>query len=294
MNRRTTSVAMTAATAEALREHVDRFDGQEDICLAVYRPSTGTTRTTALITSVITPETGERHVHGNASIEGEYVLRAAAIAREQGQGLVLCHSHPGGRGWQSMSGPDFDAESSFANLVRELTGRPLVGVTYAGADRSWSGRHWDHGTGRNVSPTYCDNVRVIGDCLRITWNNELVPDRRATRAQRRSVSCWGPQVHSDLVRRKVLVIGVGSVGLDVAVRLAATGMTDVGIMDFDTVEPGNLDRLIGATVTDAALARAKTDVANRLMHSATTANEPVFRFYDQSICEPDGVAIALD
>src|SRR5580692_1998348 len=116
MRSRTTSTAMTAATADTLQAHVDRADGQEDICLATYRPSTGCTRTTALITSVITPQPLERHVHGNASIEGDYVLRAAVIAHQRGEGLALCHSHPGGRGWQSMSAPDFDAESSFANL----------------------------------------------------------------------------------------------------------------------------------------------------------------------------------
>ena len=138
MTYRSTSVAMSAATANELRSHVDRPDGQEDICLCTYRPSTGSTRTTALLTSVITPEPGERHVHGNASIEGDYVLRAAIVAHERGDGLALCHSHPGARGWQSMSAPDFDAESSYANLVRELTGHPLVGITYAGSDHSWS------------------------------------------------------------------------------------------------------------------------------------------------------------
>lgn len=290
----TTSVAMTVATSDSLRAHLDRPDGQEDICLAAYRPSTGATRTTALITSVITPEPGERHVHGNASIEGDYVLRASAIAHQRGEGLALCHSHPGGRGWQPMSAPDFDAESSFANLVRELTGYPFVGITYAGHDQSWSARHWVHGTGPEVSPTHCDNVRVLGDHLDITWNNELVPAARATRSQRRSVSCWGPEVHGNLVRRKVLVIGAGSVGLDVAVRLAATGMLNVGVMDFDSVEPGNLDRLIGATPADAGLGRAKTEVASRLMNTATTADEPTFTFYDHSVCEPNGLAIALD
>ena len=294
MTPRTTSVAMTAATAETVQAHIDRSDGQEDVCLATYQPSTGAKRTTALITSVITPEAGERHVHGNASIEGEYVLRAASVAHQRGEGLALCHSHPGGSGWQAMSAPDFDAESSFANLVREITGLPLVGITYAGRDRSWSARHWDDGTGPDVSPTHCDNVRVIRDHLCITWNNELVPGTEAARTQRRSVSCWGPEIHSDLVRRKVLVVGAGSVGLDIAVRLAATGMTNVGVMDFDTVEPGNLDRLIGATPADAALGRAKTDVASRFMHAATTANKPTFRFYDHSVCEPEGLAIALD
>jgi hypothetical protein len=291
---RTTSVAMTATVAEALRAHVDRPDGQEDICLATYRPSTGPTRTTALLTSVITPMPGEREVHGNASIFGDYVLRAAVIAHRRGDGLVLCHSHPGSRGWQPMSGPDFDAEHSFANLARELTGHPLVGVTYSGGDQTWSARHWDQGTGLDVSPTHCDNVRVIGDRLDISWNNELVPPAAATGTQRRSVSCWGAAVHTNLVRRKVLVVGAGSVGLDVAIRLAATGMIHVSVMDFDTVEPGNIDRLIGATRHDAIMSRAKTEVAERLMRSAATSIAPGFQFFDLSICEPKGFAVALD
>jgi hypothetical protein len=291
---RTTSVAMTTDVAETLRSHVDRPDGQEDICLATYRPSTGATRTTALTTSVITPESGEREVHGNASIAGDYVLRAAALAHGPGEGLALCHSHPGGRGWQAISGPDFDAERSFANLVRELTGHPLVGITYSGGDQSWSARHWDRGAGFDVSPTHCDNVRVIGDRLDVSWNDELVAPTVASRTQRRSVSCWGPDIHSSLVRRKVLVVGSGSVGLDVAIRLAATGMVQVTVMDFDSVEPGNLDRLIGATPADAHLERAKIDVAERLMHTAATATAPGFAFHDLSVCEPDGFAIALD
>ena len=90
------------------------------------------------------------------------------------------------------------------------------------------------------------------------------------------------------------MVGAGSVGLDISVRLAATGMISVGIMDFDNVEPGNLDRLIGASAIDAALGRAKTAVASRLMHTSATANEPRFTFYDHSVCEPDGLAIALD
>ncbi len=294
MNIRTTSVAMTADTADLLRGHVDRPDGQEDICLVTYRPSTGATRRTGLITSVITAEPGERHVHGNASIEGDYVLRAAAIAHARGEGLGLCHSHPGGRGWQQMSGPDWDAEASFANLVRELTGHPLIGITYAGHDRSWSARHWDIGAGTDVEPTHCNNVRVIGDMLDVTWNDHLVPAQRSGVTQRRSVSCWGPNVHADLTRRKVLVVGSGSVGLDVALRLAATGMITVGVMDFDSVEAGNLDRLIGASAIDAALGRAKVDLARQFMLAAATTREPTFEFYEHSLCEPDGLAIALD
>ena len=44
MTDRTTSVAMTAETEQDLLRLLVRSDGQEDICLATYRPSTGLTR----------------------------------------------------------------------------------------------------------------------------------------------------------------------------------------------------------------------------------------------------------
>ena len=50
---------------------------------------------------------------------------------------------------------------------------------------------------------------------------------------------------TDLARRKVLVVGAGSVGLDVFVRLAASGLCHLTVMDFDVVEtpqPGSSHR----------------------------------------------------
>ncbi len=291
---RRTSAAMTANTEHELRRHLVRADGQEDICLATYRPSTGATRRTALIRTMILPEPNEREVHGNASITGEYVLRAAAIAQGHGEGLVLCHSHPGGSGWQAMSGPDRDTESSFANLVRELTGLPLVGLTLAGSDGRWSGRHWDVGTGTEVDTTICENVRVVGNQLAVSWNDTLVPPPTSQPSHARSVSCWGAPLHADLTRRSVLVVGAGSVGLDVAIRLAATGVTTIGMIDFDTVEQRNLDRLIGVTATDAWLRRSKVHVAHRLLVENATAARPTIRVWEHSICEPEGLQLALD
>lgn len=289
-----TSVAMTATTNDDLREHLLRADGQEDLCLVTYCPSTGATRRTALLRAVISPQDGDREVHGNATVTGAYVLRAAAIAQARGEGLVLCHSHPAGSGWQRMSGPDRDAESSYANLVRELTGLPLVGITLAGGDGRWSARHWDHGVGTDVRATDCENVRVVGDRLEVSWNDQLVPSRAALASAVRSVACWGPLQHADLTRRSVLVVGLGSIGLDVAVRLAATGHTNIGLMDFDTVEERNLDRLLGVTATDAWLRRAKVHVARRLLAENSSAADPGILAWEHSICEPAGLEQALD
>ena len=291
---RTASVAMTDHTEQALLELLVRDDGQEDLCLALYRPSTGTVRTTALVVSVIPPAGSDREVHGNATVSGDYVLRGAHSALEQGCGLVLAHSHPTAAGWQPMSGPDRDAESSYANLVREITGLPLVGMTLAGGDMTWSARHWDTGTGTGVDCTHATNVRVIGDRLAVSWNDALSAPPAPTRRQTRTISAWGPDRQADLARRRVLVVGAGSVGLDVAARLAATGLQHLTVMDFDIVEDHNLDRLIGAAPRDARLRRPKTHVARRVTRAAATAEHPRIEVSDLSVCEPEGLRLALD
>ena len=291
---RTTSVAMTGHTEQALLDLLVRDDGQEDLCLALYRPSTGACRSTALVSSVIPPGGSDREVHGNATVSGDYILRGAHAARDQGCGLVLAHSHPAGTEWQPMSGPDREAESSYANLAREITGLPLVGMTLAGGDTTWSARHWDTGTGTGVDCTHATNVRVIGDRLAVCWNDALVPPPPATRKQTRTVNAWGAVRQADLARRRVLVVGAGSVGLDVAVRLAASGLQHLTVMDFDIVEDHNLDRLIGAAPRDARLRRSKTHVARRVTRAAATAEHASIEVSDLSVCEPEGLHLALD
>ena len=289
-----TSVAMTAATEKTLLSLLVRKDGQEDLCLATYRPSTGATRTSALIRTAIPPEEGDRFVHDNATVTGNYILRAAEIAQRDGCGLVLLHSHPGANTWQFMSGPDHDTESSYAYLVREITGYPLVGMTLATGNNTWSARHWPVGAGNQSSRHHCTNVRVIGERLAVSWNHELRPPLKSNERQIRSVSAWGEHCQADLARRRILVVGAGSVGLDVILRLGASGICRLTVMDFDIVQMYNLDRLIGATVRDALLKRAKTHVAHREALRAATANNFHLDTSHHSICEPEGLKLALD
>ena len=291
---RRTSVAMTAATEEALGRRLVRDDDQEDICLATYRPSTGFSRFSALIRAVVPPEPGDRLVHGNATVTADYILRGVETAQEDDCGLVLLHSHPGASHWQTMSGPDRDCEASYANLVREVTGLPLVGMTLATGNRTWSARHWDIGVGRAVDCTHSTNVRVIGGKFAVSWNDAVQPPPRPSIRQARTVSAWGDRDQADLVRRRVLVVGAGSVGLDVFVRLAASGLCHLTVMDFDVVEAHNLDRLIGAERRDARLRRPKIHVACREATKAATAARCNIEVSDRSICEPDGLRLALD
>ncbi|MEU8112761.1 ThiF family adenylyltransferase [Micromonospora sp. NPDC048947] len=284
------SIAMTAEVAAELDNHLTREDGQEDVCIATYVWSTGAERTTALIRNVVLPRDGERFVHGNAEFTGAYVVRVATEARERGEGVVLLHSHPGARGWQGLSGPDHTTESEYERVARAITGMPLLGMTLATAEQEWSARVWYDRT----APTVAESVRVVGERLNVTWNDRARRRPMATAFQRRTVAAWGERRQASIARLKVLVIGVGSVGLDVVARLAATGIEHIGLMDIDVVEDLNLDRMIGATREDARLGRRKTEVAARIARQAATAQNFTVAVHDLSITTPPGLAAALD
>ncbi|MFJ6347123.1 HesA/MoeB/ThiF family protein [Pseudarthrobacter oxydans] len=281
---------MTADIHVTLTRHLIREDGDEDLCLAMYAPSTGARRDTALIREACLPLEGEREVHGNATVTGRYVLRVAREARNHGLGVVILHSHPCGRGWQKLSELDADAEASYAHMIAQVTGLPLIGMTLAGIDEKWSARRWS-AEGNHFAG---ESVRVVGARLQVSWNERLVPAPSAMPSQLRTVSAWGEPTQASIARLRVLVVGSGSVGMDVAIRLAATGIQKVGVMDFDVVEEVNRDRLVAATRRDARLQIPKVDVAQRACINAATAADFRFQRHHLSVTSPEGQSAALD
>ncbi|WP_188078873.1 ThiF family adenylyltransferase [Rhodococcus sp. ANT_H53B] len=185
---------------------------------------------------------------------------------------------------------DHETESDYERIAQTFTGLPLIGMTLAGLDFTWSARFWFD----QDSPVWAESVRSVSEKLAISWNDVLRPEPKVTGAQVRTVSAWGEVTQASLSRMRVLVVGAGSVGLDVAQRLAATGLIQVGVMDFDAVETLNLDRMIGATRLDAALGRSKVNVAVRLMKSASTASSFIPVNHEVSIVDPEGLRAALD
>lgn len=286
------SAVMTGQTQRDLTSHLLRDDGQEDLCFITWRPSNGRRRQTSIIGAPILPRAGDREVHGNASFRPKYALRAAQEAAQLGSGLAFAHSHPEGRGWQRLNEVDRTAEEHIANLARELTGLPLLGLILAG-DTAWSGRLWV-GAGKEVAPLPLETVRVIGEDLSVSFHDVLAPVPRVTQMQERTLHTWGPVTQATIARLRVAVAGVGSVGMAVAELLARTGIQCMAIFDFDTVEWVNIDRLRGAGALDAYLARAKVDIARRVLAQASTAVNPRHEFYELSICEPEGFARLLD
>ena len=102
----------------------------------------------------------------------------------------------------------------------------------------------------------------------MSFHEILAPRPNATE-QVRTVSAWGEASHANLARLRVGIVGAGSVGGFVAECLARTGFEDIVLIDFDYIEPHNLDRLLYATRADVG--RLKVEVLAEYLRARATA-----------------------
>ena len=154
------SIAIPAATEARMLEHLIRTDREEDLLFALWYPSRGSARHTALIHTPVFPESGDRQRHGNASFNQQYFERVCALAIQNKAGVAFMHSHPV-PGWQDMSADDVAAEQKMAGAVASLTALPLVGLT-VGTDGIWSARFWEYVRGKFFQRRWCHTVRSVG------------------------------------------------------------------------------------------------------------------------------------
>ncbi len=291
MSRAKHSTAMTGVVNATARRHLLRRDGQEDICFALWFPSTGRSRITALIHKILLPLPGERTVHGNVSFNPPFLERALAEAAARGAGVALLHSHPGGRRWQGMSHDDLTTEIGIAGSVFGATNLPLVGLTLAG-DGAWSGRFWLRTAPRTYSRFDCATVRVVAEDLRVSFYDKLAPPPGSNAQQTRTVAAWGEEAQNDLARLRVGIIGAGSVGGMVGEALARIGIEDVMVIDFDQVEEHNLDRLVYATRAD--IGRPKIEVMAEHLSLRATADSCRIEPVPGAVYEETAFRAALD
>ena len=287
-------VTLTAEADSLLSDHLLQHYKhdvlQEDLCFALWRPSTGQQRLTALIEEVILPEQDERLLHGNASFQPTYVGRAIQLARRKEAGLAFMHSHPGS-GWQGMSTADVEAERDVLAYPAGATGLPLVGLTI-GKDGYWSARFWER-HGDNMRRNWCDKVRVVGpQSYRVDFNDELVPAPLRRDVLRRTFDTWGRESQETISRLKVGIVGLGSVGSVVAEAMARIGVSQVSLIDPDRVEEHNLDRLLYGTMRD--IGKLKVDLAAQSMRRHSTSKRIQIATFPYSVHNNVAYEAALD
>jgi hypothetical protein len=285
------SAAFSADLDLQLAAHLDKGPDQEDLCFAYWRPSKGAERLTAILSEVVLPREGERLLQGNVAFQRDY-LRRVLTSRPDGAGIALLHSHLG-PGWQGMSNDDIVAERDrLAGAVWGQSDLPVLGLT-RGTDGAWSARSWERvGRGR-FERCEADSVRVVGRRMRVTHH----PTKSAptpAKSQEATISVWGERAQADMVRARIGIVGLGSVGSVVAEALARVGFSQISLIDFDVLEERNRDRTAGAGAAEVAAGLSKVQVAARNVTNCATANALDLRVLPESLLQAKGVAAALD
>lgn len=270
--------------------HLIREDKQEDLCFALWAPSIGQDRYSAVMNELILPGDGDRNVHGNVSFNTQYFKRATALAMKRKMGLCFLHSHPF-PGWQGMSSDDIKAESKMAPTVLTLTDYPLVGMT-VGDDGTWSGRVWNHNGQGKFGKAWACIVKSVGQALTASFNDDLLPKPKYREHFKRTRTVYGDLNHEQIARLRVGIVGLGSVGSVVAEILARMGLRRFSLFDFDIIKQHNLDRQLGALESD--LGSLKVDVAARLIKRSGTADKIQVNKIADSITTPEGYRPLLD
>ena len=281
--------ANQSATSHLL-QHFNSGDLQEDLCFALWTPSSGATRRTAIVSEIIPPIAGDRTLHGNASFNPQYISRALSLARARGAGLAFMHSHPT-PGWQGMSATDVATERDIIAYPAGVTGLPLVGLTI-GTDGYWSARFWQR-VGTHMSRRWCDKVRVVQPkSYKVYFNDASVPPVERRQILKRTFDTWGPEIQSVISRLSIGIVGLGSVGCIVAETLARVGVSTLTLIDPDRVETHNLDRLLYSSQDDIGL--LKVQLAERAIRRHATADGVTVAAVPLSVQHHTAYKAALD
>lgn len=284
------SITMTESVNRIFFEHLIREDGQEDLCFAFYKLSTGKSRQTGVINEVILPEFDDRNVHGNVSFNSVYFDKVTSYALANNLGICFIHSHPY-PGWQGMSFDDIEAEKMLAPRVKAVTGLPLIGMTI-GTDNYWSARFWIKEAPNTYERYWCESVRVVGKSLKSYFCNKILPESDFGEEFKRTISSWGDSKQQEISRLKIGIVGLGSVGSIVAEALLRTGVKNLTFIDFDLVELKNLDRLLAVNRVDVG--KYKVDVLKERLLNTELISDLSINAVPYSITEKEGQEAALD
>ncbi|MDM9652473.1 ThiF family adenylyltransferase [Pseudomonas wenzhouensis] len=189
---------------------------------------------------------------------GESLMDAIDLAEQGSLTLILIHSHPGGF-------YDF----SWADVVSDRRVIPQIFANYESSDRE----ELVHGSaimvpgGAIKARLYNEQldlipielVAVYGDDIHLFWGKDSTVPKRPL--------AFSSDMRTELGKLTALVVGYSGTGSITAEQLARIGIGGLIVVDYDRVEPRNLNRIINSTVGDADSETLKVEVFRRAVTS---------------------------
>lgn len=194
----------------------------------------------------------------HAEVAEDEQARVINMAARRGLMLAEVHSHPGAS-VAEFSASDLAGFAEFVPHVRwRLRQHVYMALVFAGD--SFDGLYW--GDGEDPADSVC--FRVNGHALQSTGRTIAALRRTREEDQKRysrQSALFGERGQEAIRRVRVGIVGCGGLGAHVVQQLAYLGVHDFVLVDGDTCETSNLNRLVGAITSDVG--RAKTSVLAR-------------------------------
>lgn len=181
-------------------------------------------------------------------VDPVFIAPLAKEAIRGGRSLVFVHTHPGDHDLPSFSAIDDDGEQSLLDFLSKRGSKAVHAALLFGQNACRARLL------QNKAPC---RVLAIGRQRRVEFEPFEKP--RDAKNMDRQIRLLGSRGQKQLESISLAIVGLGGVGSVVAQTLAYLGVTRFTLIDPDTVETTNLNRLVGAGPEDVG--RAKVDVA---------------------------------
>ena len=252
----TGSLTLTECQHEVLQSMIFPGDGFESAAILICR-YTGQDRERLIVSKILDVPDCACIVRKPDYISwpGASIEEAIDIAELHGDAIVLIHSHPGG--WLHFS------------KIDDASDRSTMPSLFAAIEANG----FYHGSAI-MTPNGAIKARVYnptGEAMQIsrTWRiGQNITDVAAITEN--PVMPFGAQMAASFGRQTACVIGVSGTGSLMAELLARKGIGHLVLIDFDTIERKNLNRIVNSTVADADANRSKT----RMMAEAIARYSP--------------------
>lgn len=194
-------------------------------------------------------------------------MRLLGSAKQRGLVAGLVHTHPGADAFFSEQDDRNEAELARTALNKGILGLPSM---VFGRDEAIVGRLWS-------SPgeaTEASSISVIGKKISIR--------RSRTKSDEveflvRQAALFGKDFNPEVRALRVGVIGCGGTGSAVVSLLTRLGIGFLALIDNDTIDATNLNRVHGSHAADVPAGLAKVDILAREIEAAGLGNQVVVR-----------------
>jgi molybdopterin/thiamine biosynthesis adenylyltransferase len=190
----------------------------------------------------------------SAELRPEFVARITKKARKESYAIVFAHSHPGPNSPQFSDTDNKGEELLSAFLAhRHPEKTHLALVVSAGGMRA-----------RCLGSKTEVRVISVGSMYKILFDPESASTSDLSIFDRQ-VRAFGNEGQKAIQRLRVAIVGLGGTGSLIAQQLVHLGVRDFILIDPDTIEATNLNRVANAMPSDVG--RSKVEIAAKYIHA---------------------------